>query len=98
MKTGVFGYVNDPKGLVHVCYERLVTTYGEVFYTSACGNIFRVVDPVPSYPTCIGCAAMVFGAQCSVAGAWPATTDYCKRCGESPQSGSHVFDHPCEDP
>jgi hypothetical protein len=25
-------------------------------------------------------------------------TDYCKRCGESPESGTHLFDHPYQDP
>lgn len=27
---------------------------------------------------------------------WVRTTDYCRRCGESPGSGSHVFDHDYE--
>lgn len=26
------------------------------------------------------------------------TQDYCRKCGESPESGSHIFDHTYEDP
>lgn len=28
----------------------------------------------------------------------PKTTDYCKGCGESPESGTHIFGHTCVPP